>query len=180
MSSVTEKPADGFAESPQARDIFRVVRAQGTGCDGSADSAAFSNGEYTPALRIDGLPSASMSATWHDHSIDSAGGKLQLLWNGGAALRNGGSGTDFRTPASGERRPRRMAMGSARNFLWASRFARRRHRCPAPANHRESRVGVMNSMAQAGYSAGVTSLPKMRAVSRQRMGRIRFPPAKTL
>src|SRR5882672_1071177 len=38
----------------------------------------------------------------------------------------------------------------------------------------------MNSSAHAGKCAAVTSAAKIRAVSRQRMGRIRLPPAKTL
>src|SRR6266850_545723 len=38
----------------------------------------------------------------------------------------------------------------------------------------------MNSSAHAGKCAAVTSAAKMRAVSIQRMGRIRLPPAKTL
>src|SRR5436190_14561559 len=38
----------------------------------------------------------------------------------------------------------------------------------------------MNSSVQAGWSAGVTSLEKMRAASTHRIGRIRLPPANTL
>src|SRR5437867_3154410 len=38
----------------------------------------------------------------------------------------------------------------------------------------------MHSSAQAGWSAGVTSLEKMRAASRHKIGRIRLPPANTL
>src|SRR5215467_966805 len=37
----------------------------------------------------------------------------------------------------------------------------------------------MNSMAQAGWRAGITSVEKTRAASRQRIGRMRLPPAKT-
>src|SRR5215470_19665005 len=38
----------------------------------------------------------------------------------------------------------------------------------------------MNSIAHAGYMEAETSLVKMRADSRERMGRTRLPPAKTL
>src|SRR5208283_253325 len=37
----------------------------------------------------------------------------------------------------------------------------------------------MNSIAHAGYNAASTSLPNIREVSRQRIGRIRLPPANT-
>src|SRR5256885_15431475 len=92
-----ESPADGPAESPQARDIFGAGPcAQGPGRYRSTDErSGFRAVNVLQHLLIDVLTlgfEVSDLATYH--SVDSSGRSGHFRENGGAALRGGGCRSD--------------------------------------------------------------------------------------